>query len=83
MYGAVKQTKSPKQRTKKSMLFGKVKEKEKTISNQDIHTNLYSLKSTKTRYGMKYVPVKIIGKFILMNSSSQSTNIFFGICQQF
>ena len=70
MYGTVKQMKSPKPRTRKSMLFGKAKEKEKTTSNQDIHTNLYSLKSTKARYGMKYVPVKIIGKYILIKSSS-------------
>ena len=71
MYGTVKQqVKSPKQRAKKSMWFGKAKEKERTLLNQDIHTNLYSLRSTKTRYGMKYVPVKIIGKFTFRKGSS-------------
>ena len=62
MYGTLKQVKSPKPKTKKSKLFGKVKEKEKSTSSFDIHTNLYSLKSTKLQYGRKFVPVKIIGK---------------------
>ena len=61
MYGSTKGAKSPKFKSKTSKLFGKAKEKERTASLLDINTNLYSLKSAKTQYGTKYVPVKIIG----------------------
>ena len=62
MYGSTKQAKSPKLKSKKSKQCGKVKEKERNISNLDINTNLYSLNSTKSLYGRKFIPVKIIGK---------------------
>ena len=66
MYGAMRQVKSPKPKSKKSKLFGKAKEKEKGLSSLDIHTNLYSLRSARLNYGRKFVPVKIIGKRLIL-----------------